>query len=541
MGGAGWTGMGASQRWRIGFGVGLAALTVAAVGFAARGGGEGAVEVVDTTTSTSAAVQTTTSSTAPPELAAPAGPRDGMDSLGHPVTIDPASDLADGDQVTVVGTEFPVATGVGIVMCHVNALGPDDMNRGISSCEIAGYGQTRTDADGGFTGGFAVRRFITTPNEGFVDCFEQQCIVAAGALNDYDESGAAAVTFNGSEPVPPIPTISLSQTDGLRHGDRIEVSVTDPHGESSPLPAICLAGRLDVCHTLVEHDSVFVDGAATPMSRLILAWPTGGTSLVRVDCALEPCEVRLLDGLNARAAPVPVAFVDEALPTPRLLLGTTSGWRAGDRVSVEIETPESMEPIDSLDGAHSIALCVPTGECTHMSLTVDGDQQQLIVPAGVISVGGTSTSASLTTLDCAQVACEARLFGIDYPLFDFAEPVPVTFAPVAAATETSLRLMLESIVGTTATVHVTATGIGTESVISLCRDPSAFNCRQAVTLAAADLDQRFEFDVAGCDDGVCRVSITFGEFGGFAGADLPVDADGVLPEGSIGSAWIHSD
>ena len=70
-----------------------------------------------------------------------------------------------------------------------------------------------------------MQRILTTPATGTVDCAleAERCIVAMGAISDYDRSGGFGVTFaGGGEPID-IPTLSVAPADGLADGDVVHV------------------------------------------------------------------------------------------------------------------------------------------------------------------------------------------------------------------------------------------------------------------------------------------------------------------------------
>jgi hypothetical protein len=140
------------------------------------------------------------------------GPRDGLESKRHPVEVSPADGLADGQIVTVRGSQFPPNTALGVVMCSPH--GPSDVG-GSVNCELSPYTSAMSDATGSFEVQYAVRRHIALPN-GTVDCAgpppegsTATCVVAVGAISDYDESGIAVVSFDPELPALPPPSVEI--------------------------------------------------------------------------------------------------------------------------------------------------------------------------------------------------------------------------------------------------------------------------------------------------------------------------------------------
>jgi Neocarzinostatin family len=130
------------------------------------------------------------------------GPRDGLDSLRLPVQVSPADGLADGQTVTVTGSQFPPNTQLGVVMC---AQFPDRAPAGSGNCQLAPYTSVTTNAEGSFEVQHPVDRVFITSNGEEIDCATAAapCLVAVGAINDYDQSGVAEVRFDAG--IPPLP------------------------------------------------------------------------------------------------------------------------------------------------------------------------------------------------------------------------------------------------------------------------------------------------------------------------------------------------
>jgi hypothetical protein len=122
----------------------------------------------------------------------PATPIDGRDSYRLPVQAIPDDGLADGQVVGVLGKGFEPHESVGIVQCASEAL--EELQQ---ACDLSVLDYVETDAAGEVDATFVVRRFITTPNQGEVDCASTpgRCFVGIGAISNYDRSGSTSITF----------------------------------------------------------------------------------------------------------------------------------------------------------------------------------------------------------------------------------------------------------------------------------------------------------------------------------------------------------
>ncbi|HEX2578319.1 MAG TPA: neocarzinostatin apoprotein domain-containing protein, partial [Aquihabitans sp.] len=157
--------------------------------------------------------------------AMPSGPIDGKASWRLPVLAEPQNGLGDGDAITIYATGFEPGHSVGIVQCTSEA---DVGNAGIAACQLAatgeanGYGAvTRAVAssEGTVVAEFVVRRSITTPDGGEVDCASapERCLVGIGAVSNYDQSGGAYIDFAAAPPFPE-PTLALDPAGAVAAG-----------------------------------------------------------------------------------------------------------------------------------------------------------------------------------------------------------------------------------------------------------------------------------------------------------------------------------
>ncbi len=155
----------------------------------------------------------------------PGAPTDGRASKGFPVDVTPAVGLVDRQLVIVSGHGFPANTQLGVVMCTSEAA----EGGGVNFCDIGTVSYVDSDAAGSFSTPYNVSRIFGTGRdcaEGNIDPAQFQamrdggqhpslrqpgawsCIIAVGAINDYDQSGGFPVTFApGPRPAPSAPRV----------------------------------------------------------------------------------------------------------------------------------------------------------------------------------------------------------------------------------------------------------------------------------------------------------------------------------------------
>jgi Neocarzinostatin family len=80
------------------------------------------------------------------------------------LSVSPATDLADGDVVTVTGTRFPAGASVTVAQCVTNRPAATDW------CDDQQPVTVSADAAGAFVVEFTVHRGITIPSGSVIDC-----------------------------------------------------------------------------------------------------------------------------------------------------------------------------------------------------------------------------------------------------------------------------------------------------------------------------------------------------------------------------------
>jgi hypothetical protein len=266
------------------------------------------------------------------------GPRDGLDSLRLPVSVEPSGELVDGQTVTVRGSEFPPDRELGVVMCS----GAVDLGGGAAQCQLSPFTPVTSRGDGTFEVEFDVRRIIWVGGHE-IDCaaptpdgLEATCIVAVGAISDYDQSGIAPVHFDGSVPPPPRPQTVVSAREGLFDGQVVTIEVVDLDADFQGWwwPNLCTsAPELYPSHPDAEfHDDTWCEVPTLPDgSYPMMDAPHDGRIDVRVhrllnlgagtdpiDCAEWPgrCWVQVWAGPRP-IDPVPLEFDPTHAPTTR--------------------------------------------------------------------------------------------------------------------------------------------------------------------------------------------------------------------------------
>lgn len=299
----------------------------------------------------------------PPGTLTPLGPRDGKDSIRLPLTAEPHTGLVDGQEVTASGSGFQPGESVGLVQCAKPAGDDPPENRaGIDGCYVGNYTDITADDEGTATGTYKVHRLLTTPLTGTIDCAAEaeRCMVAMGALSDYDRSGIHPITFDPDVEPADLPTITVTPTDGLTDGAVVHVVAEgltpgdELYGEvCSSDPTACTSVGLPTDDASRETDessqattsdgqeifdvgmmglSVDADGRAEG-DLTVWQYLPGAEPGTYADCAVSPCSLRL----SGQTAPptVQLAFVPGDGPSaPNAVMEPADGVAVGDEVVV---------------------------------------------------------------------------------------------------------------------------------------------------------------------------------------------------------------
>lgn len=285
-----------------------------------------------------------------PGLLTPLGPRDGKDSIQLPLTAEPSTGLRDGDTITVTAEGFQPGESVGIVQCAREAGGDSPEQRaGVEACNIGSYTPANADENGVATGTHQLRRVLTTPLTGTVDCAAEaeRCMVAMGAISDYDRSGGAALTFDPEvEPVV-LPTVTVTPADDLAHGQAVRV-VAEGLTPGEPVYAQVCSSDPAACWGVGQ--TIAVGGDQYPDGYLEIGLPVDDDGRIDtevqvwrflpshagtyVDCAVSRCSLRL-SGTTAPPT-VPLGFRADGPPPEAAAVGVepATGLRPGHEAIV---------------------------------------------------------------------------------------------------------------------------------------------------------------------------------------------------------------
>jgi len=248
----------------------------------------------------------------------PASPIDGKESQRLPVLATTQSELVDGQVVTVLGKGFDPNERVGAVMCAAEAA-----LEGVAACELGRNGTfdlvscANASAEGFVHVDVVVRTQIETPLTGPLDCLSgpERCIIAIGAVGDYDRSGGTAIGFAG-QPAFAEPSLTVSGQAPYEPGALVDITGSGLLWPREVAIRLCAAAQPDQCATAargrVAADGTFVASVALPPSFVV----ADGTA---VSCE-GGCHLRLdylgLDGTTEAPTPepYPVTFTSDEPP-----------------------------------------------------------------------------------------------------------------------------------------------------------------------------------------------------------------------------------
>jgi hypothetical protein len=243
----------------------------------------------------------------------PDGPLDGRESWRLPVVADRSDDLQDGDQITLYGKGFEPGELVGAVHCSSEA---DTASAGVGACDLGdeGYAFANTITgnarfDGSVVISVPVRRYITTPEGGEVDCasLPERCLLAIGAAENYDRSGGTYINFADAPPFPE-PVATLDPAGPYTPGQQVTVSATGLM-PSRPYQVLQCAGD-DHCASLSQGRSSAEGtyGAVVAVGSAVVL--DGVTKECDGSCTLMVTGVGLADATNAPfPEPIPIELL----------------------------------------------------------------------------------------------------------------------------------------------------------------------------------------------------------------------------------------
>lgn len=326
----------------------------------------------------------------------PAGAMDGKASWRLPVLAKPQHDLAEGDFITLYGRGYEPNEQLGIVMCTSEA---DIENAGVNACQLEGndgssFGGVTyayADADGNVVAKVAVRRYVTTPDGGEIDCASgpERCLVGMGAVSNYDRSGGAYIDF-AAAPDFPQPTMTIAPEGPVVPGAPLTVSL----GNLPPNRSIRLSQCVDdLCVTLVDTKA----GATGAVDQVVSLQPafqdpvSGRTVACENRCVLQARAIGPTTVLGAMAshAPVPediaVTFTSD-VPTATIAATTTTTVAAStvDSTAPDVVTSDSVPPVVPAEPTDPSVPALPP----HASETVVDQPTDTVAPTAATTATG---------------------------------------------------------------------------------------------------------------------------------------------------------
>jgi hypothetical protein len=120
------------------------------------------------------------------------------------LAVVPSAELADGQVVTVTGTNFTPDVTVGMAECKAVAGSSSP-----SDCDLSTATTVPTDGAGDFTISYSVTRILNVSGVN-VDCAVTPCLLGAADISDYSVGAQAALGFNPN--IPPELSGTISPT-----------------------------------------------------------------------------------------------------------------------------------------------------------------------------------------------------------------------------------------------------------------------------------------------------------------------------------------
>lgn len=319
------------------------------------------------------------------------------------ITVEPSTDLVDGQSIDVMGFDLPFADGPVYVSQCVDA------DNGACGERVAAE-----ITDGRFTQDFRVSRRIDGFDSGQpdTDCVLSTCVlrvfVSGSTLTDIP------MEFKGAPATSTEPAILASPTTGLSHLDEIEVDAPLTSG-------VALCTTSSGCTTLYEARDDRVELPVVRVPRV--SWKNG---VLQFDCAIETCTLLSVDRMERGQELAKLSFLPDPLPEkPSFALDVTAPVVHGQTVSI-------IGP--DLAPAQTVSICTPRSACNFTVQVTDGAfDLSRVVPRS--AVGGDDSQSPW--VDCADVGCSLEVTTIEgsfvLPIeFDASTPPPE--APQISAT-----------------------------------------------------------------------------------------------------------
>lgn len=239
------------------------------------------------------------------------------------LTVEPATDLVDGQVVTLTGTGFlPFDDDITVAQCRARWDGPDD-------CDTASV-YSQVAEDGTFTVTLALDAVLRTDG-GEVDCrtASQGCVVVVGDL--YGDSGdlaEAPLAFDPDAPLLPPPVLTVAPSTDLAAQSDVEVVLATGQGFEPftfvQLQQCAAADTIEGCD-LDQTQYLSVDEAGAFAQSVSLAATLTTPAGEAIDCRSAPGACVLIatafedDGEDGDTISVALGFAPPPPPRGRYL------------------------------------------------------------------------------------------------------------------------------------------------------------------------------------------------------------------------------
>ncbi len=361
------------------------------------------------------------------------------------LSVQPASNLLDGQSVLVTGSGFAASAQVAVGECETGATSA-------RRCSVAGALAVPTSASGGFSVEFTVSRSITI-GPSTIDCSNPgACVIGAAVLPALTSYATASIAFAPpSTPAPPGPGTAQSRYY-LALGDSLAVGFGAPSGQgyvdqlSAYYEAVVPGLQLENLGCSGETTTTFRSGGRCPyaagsqlaQAEAFLSSHSGQVALVTIDIGGDD-----ITGCASTTPPfaISAACVAHAVATAQTNLEAIgAGLRAAAGPSVPIVGMTYYDPfvVEWLSG--------PAGQAAAQSSVADLEQLNAALERAYASFG-------------ARVADAQDAFFST----DFGDLVPSPFGTIPKNVATACAWLLVVCATTSPVivgVHPNATGYG---------------------------------------------------------------------------------
>ena len=247
------------------------------------------------------------------------------------LSVTPSTNLLNGQTVAVTGTNYPANTMVALLEC-LDPPTTDPFNCGSSTGQY-----TVSDSSGNISYTYTVRRVLRT-NGTSTDCATPGACVLLSGVQEIGDGATAPITFDGSVPLPPPPSITVTPDTDLLNGDTVTVAGTgfEPNYPVSVSQCPAGASQGPGCGfgpgSFVETDDTGAFSFDLVVDRILY----DATS--SVDCA-DPgaCVVTVIDffdGSTATSAPIQFDPNAPLPPPPSVSIDPATGVDDGQLIRV---------------------------------------------------------------------------------------------------------------------------------------------------------------------------------------------------------------